>query len=82
MSAITARPTRKKGRSQVDMAFDVLEKARSPLHLSQIPARIQAAFGVAVDGESLVSALAKKIARADRFLRTDKNTFGLRADAP
>ena len=80
--AVTARPARKKGRSQVDMAYDVLKKARSPLHVSQILARIQAAFGVAVDRESLVSSLSKKIARADRFLRTDKNTFGLRSDAP
>ena len=79
---ITARPACKKGRSQVDKAYDVLKKARSPLHVSQILARIQAAFGVAVDRESLVSSLSKKIARADRFLRTDKNTFGLRADAP
>lgn len=77
----TARPARGKGLSQVDMAYDVLKKARSPLHVSEILARIQAAFGVAVDRESLVSSLTKKIARGDRFLRTAKNTFGLRSDA-
>jgi hypothetical protein len=65
----------RKGRSQVDMAYDVLKKARSPLHVSELLARIQAFFGVTVDRESLVSSLSKKVARQDRFLRTGKNTF-------
>lgn len=72
---------RRKGLSQVDMAFDILKKARAPLHVSDILARIQSNFGVAVDRESLVSSLSKKVARGDRFLRTEKNTFGLRPEA-
>ncbi len=40
---------------------------------------IQARFSRAVDRESLVSALSKKIARGDRFVRTAKNTFALRS---
>ena len=72
---------RPKGRSQVDMAYDVLKKARGPLHVSEILPRIQASFGVAVDRESLVSSLTKKVARGDRFVRTAKNTFGLRPEA-
>jgi len=36
------------------MAFDILKKARSPLHVSEIIDRIQAHFGVSVDRESLV----------------------------
>jgi hypothetical protein len=75
------RPARKKGLSQVDMAYDVLKKARSPLHVSVLLDRIHAAFGVTVDRESLVSSLTKKVARQDRFLRTEKNTFGLRSEA-
>jgi len=67
--------------SQVDMAFDILYKARSPLHIAEILARIQATYGVAVDRESLVSSLTKKVARGDRFLRSGKNTFGLRAES-
>ena len=70
-----------KGRSQVDMAYDVLKKARSPLHVSELLARIQSSFGVTVDRESLVSSLSKKVARQDRFLRTQKNTFALRPEA-
>ena len=79
--AATPQPARRKGLSQVDMAFDVLKKARSPLHVSQLLDRIHSSFGVSVDRESLVSSLTKKVARHDRFLRTDKNTFALRPEA-
>jgi hypothetical protein len=76
-----AKPRPKKGRSQVDMAFDILRRAHTPLHVSEILDRIQTQFGVAVDRESLVSSLSKKVARQDRFLRPEKNTFSLRPDA-
>ena len=66
--------------SYVDMAYDVLKKAHTPLHVSDLIGRIQATFGVKVDRESLVSSLSKKIARADRFVRTEPNTFGLRSE--
>ena len=74
-------PRRRASLSQVDMAYDILKKARAPLHVSEILARILATFHVSVDRESLVSSLTKKVARGDRFLRTGKNTFGLRAEA-
>jgi hypothetical protein len=74
-------PRSRKGLSQVDMAFDILKKARAPLHVSLILERIQANFGVTVDRESLVSSLTKKVARGDRFLRPEKNTFSLRPEA-
>ena len=74
-------PRSRKGLSQVDMTFDILKKARSPLHISHILERIQTQFGVRVDRESLVSSLTKKVARSDRFLRPEKNTFALRPEA-
>jgi HB1, ASXL, restriction endonuclease HTH domain len=67
-----------KGRSQLDMAFDILKEAREPLHISELLERIHARFGLQIDRESLVSALTKRVQRADRFVRTQKNTFGLR----
>jgi hypothetical protein len=76
-----AGPRPHKGLSQVDMTFDILKKARSPLHVSLILERIRAQFGVTVDRESLVSSLTKKVARGDRFLRPEKNTFALRPEA-
>jgi hypothetical protein len=77
----SAQPRPRKRLSQVDMAFGILKKARSPLHVSQILERIQSQFGVAVDRESLVSSLTKKVLRGDRFLRPEKNTFALRPEA-
>lgn len=71
-------PRQRKSMSQVDMAFDILTRARAPLHVSEIIDRIQKHFGVSIDRESLVSSLSKKIARKDRFVRPEKNTFSLR----
>ena len=76
-----AEPRQRKGLSQVDLAFDILKKVRAPLHVSAILERIQTQFGVSVDRESLVSSLSKKVARGDRFLRPEKNTFSLRPEA-
>jgi len=74
------KASRKSRLSQVDMAYDVLKKARAPLHVSDLLNRIQSSFGVRVDRESLVSSLAKKIASGKRFMRTEPNTFGLRPE--
>ncbi len=63
--------------SQPDLAYDILKKARAPLHISEIIARIQRLHGVKVERESLVSALTKKVARHDRFVRSGKNCFRL-----
>jgi hypothetical protein len=81
-SPAPAPPRRRASLSQVDMAYDILKKARSPLHISALLARIHSTFHLTVDGESLVSSLSKKVARGDRFLRTAKNTFGLRPEVP
>lgn len=59
------------------MAFDILTAAGTPLHASEIIAKVSAAFGVNIDSESLVSALSKRVARKDRFTRTARNTFAL-----
>jgi len=72
---------RRAGLSQVDMAYDILKKARSPLHVAELLARIHTTFHRTVDRESLVSSLTKKVARGDRFLRTGKNTFAVRPEA-
>lgn len=75
-----SKSSRKSRLSQVDMAYDVLKKARTPLHVSDLLTRIQSAFGVQVDRESLVSSITKKIAQGNRFMRTEPNTFGLRPE--
>jgi hypothetical protein len=75
-----AKPARKPRLSQVDMAYDVLRKADRPLHIADLLERMHAAFGVRVDRDSLVSSLTKKISHGDRFIRTERNTFGLRKE--
>lgn len=71
----------KSRRSQVDMAYDVLNQCGRPLHINDILERIEMAFGVKVDRDSLGSSLSKKVLREDRFVRTAKNTFGLKGDS-
>ena len=67
-----------KGRSQVDLAFDVLQRAGKPLHVSELIARVAKIHGVTLDRESIVSALTKKVQRGDRFVRTAPNVFSLK----
>jgi hypothetical protein len=47
------------------------------MHVSRLIAAIQESFDIAIDSESLVSALSKRVARNDRFTRTAPNTFAL-----
>jgi hypothetical protein len=55
-----AQTRRRQGLSQVDMAYDILRKARTPLHISELLARIHSTFHLTVDRASLVSSLSKK----------------------
>jgi hypothetical protein len=57
-----------------------LSGARRPLHISEILRLVSKRYGVSLDRESIVSALAKPIARKDRFLRTGPNTFSILPD--
>jgi hypothetical protein len=59
------------------MAYDILQRAESPLHISAILDRIARVHGQRLDRESLVSALVKKVQRQDRFTRTDRNVFAV-----
>ena len=55
----------------------VLQTARRPLHIAEILELASKRFNVELDRESVVSALAKRVARKDRFMRTAPNTFAL-----
>ena len=68
----------RKGTSQIDMVHDVLRRAGKPLHISEILDRIEKLHGRRLDRESVVSSLVKKIARGERFVRTDKNVFAVK----
>jgi hypothetical protein len=64
-----------KGMSNIDMSIDILRQAKRPLHISDILAQVKAKHGVALDRESLVSALVKKVHRNQGVIRTAPNTF-------
>ena len=63
--------------SHIDMVQNILSSTRRPLHISDILELVSKRFGVELDRESVVSALAKRVARKDRFARTAPNTFAL-----
>lgn len=73
---------RVKGMSHVDMAFSVLRRAKTPLHVDELIVAIAESYGVQPARDSLVSALSKKVMAGERFEKTGPNIFGLRADAP
>jgi hypothetical protein len=63
--------------SHIDIVFNILQAARRPLHIAEILELASMRFNVDLDRESVVSALAKRVARKDRFVRTAPNTFAL-----
>jgi hypothetical protein len=68
---------KRSGMSHPDMVYDILTRAEGPLHINEILRRIGEVHKVALDRESVGSALVKRVARQDRFVRTGANTFGL-----
>jgi len=63
--------------SGMDMVTDILQREGGPLHITDILAAVEKRFGVELDRESVVSAMSKRVARQDRFMRTAPNTFAL-----
>ena len=63
--------------SYIKIVQDILLRAGRPLHINEILAQAAKDHALELDRESIVSALAKRVARRDRFIRTAPNTFGL-----
>jgi hypothetical protein len=68
----------RKSTSQISLVHDVLRRAGKPLHVSEIIERVEKLHGLKLERESIVSTLTKKVNRGDRFVRPDKNVFGLK----
>jgi DNA-directed RNA polymerase delta subunit len=62
------------------MAYDILQRAGQPLHISEIIERVKRIHGQQLERESIVSSLVKKVRRGDRFIRTGRNIFGLKGE--
>lgn len=67
-----------KSMSSTLMAYNILGQDSSGLHISDILERVEHTYGVRLDRESLVSAMVKKVAREQLFIRTAPNTFARR----
>ena len=66
--------------SSMEMVYDILRREAVPVHINEILSGVKKRFGVELDRESVVSAITKRIARQDRFMRTAPNTFALIPD--
>lgn len=64
-----------RGMSNINMAIDILQKAKQPLHISEIITQVKVKHGLILDRESLVSALVKKVHQNQGLIRTAPNTF-------
>jgi len=73
--SVKVKPKKGEGMSNIDMAIDILQQARKPLHISEILAQVKAKHRASLDRESLVSALVKKVHRNQGCTRTAPNTF-------
>ena len=70
-------PTQKKKKTQVEMVFDILDDADSPLHIKEIIYRVGAKYDIDLDRETIVSSISKKIAKGILFKRVSPNTYDL-----
>ena len=71
-------PKSKKRTSKIEIARNVLHIAGRPLHVSEIIRLAQRDFQVALDRDSIVSAILKKVNADKLFTRTAPNTFALK----
>ncbi len=62
---------------QMDMVYDILGESLKPMHVDEIIVAAKNKFDIELDKESVVSALAKRIKRQDRFIKTAPNTYAL-----
>lgn len=74
--AVPEKSTEKR-MSQMDIVYDILKQAGQPMHINHILAAAKQRFDIVLDRESVVSALAKRVKRNDRFIKTGPNTFTL-----
>lgn len=73
----TIETPKEKRMSQMDIVYDILFESQLSMHVDDIIAVAKSKFDIKLDKESVVSALAKRIKRHDRFIKTAPNTYAL-----
>lgn len=67
----------RKRTSKIDVAYNVLNDAGKPLHVTEIVQLAKEVYDVQLDRDSIVSAMLKKVNAGQTFIRTAPNTFAL-----
>lgn len=75
-----ARP--QKRTSNIEIVRDVLERAGTPLHVSEIIRLAKQDHDIDLNRDSIVSAILKKVQAGQSFERTAPNTFSLKVGTP
>jgi len=66
-----------KRKTQTEMVFDILNDVDNSLHIKEIISLVKQKYDVALDRETIVSSIAKKIAKGILFKRVAPNTYDL-----
>ncbi len=75
-------PKAEKRTSNINIAWNVLNSAGRPLHISEIIKIAKRDFDTDLERDSIVSGIIKKVKAGKVFTRTAPNTFALKEDAP
>lgn len=73
----STKPSIKRKYKKLDIVEDILTKAGKPLHITEIINIANKEFHVALDRDSMASALSKSIRKGSRFIKTAPNTFAI-----
>jgi predicted transcriptional regulator len=70
-------PVKVKRKTQTKMVFDILNDVDGSLHIKEIISLVKQKYDVELDRETIVSSIAKKIAKGIVFKRVAPNTYDL-----
>ena len=70
-------PVKVKRKTQTELVFNILNDVDSSLHIKEIISLVKQKYDVELDRETIVSAIAKKIAKGILFKRIAPNTYDL-----
>ena len=66
-----------KRKTQTEMVYDILNDVDNSLHIKEIISLVKQKYDVELDRETIVSSIAKKIAKGILFKRVAPNTYDL-----
>lgn len=70
-------PVKVKRKTQTEMVYDILNDVDNSLHIKEIISLVKQKYDVELDRETIVSSIAKKIAKGIVFKRVAPNTYDL-----